>query len=325
MATDHSDSLSHQSSRLAVFLSTGEFSIFALTHPAPSASSRLLRFVPRVQNLRNTPIVRAAYHHPLLVTLSATFRLTIYDLRGDKPRIIETLSSFTSYLPSSFSLSYYPPSSSSTSFNTGIYKLILAYSVAVYPAHWSVGVTELLISASSFSVTSTRTARACEIPFGFIDAETERGMREQWGRRVKQAADVATDQDGRWIVLGPGADAGTAPNALQLYRLHLPSGSGSGTGAQPRLNFVRHLHGLTGPVARLAITAGRCVCIGENGCMRVWDLESGSGAEVRGPDVVGDDDRMDKRTSVGLVSLVFDERKVLSVGREGVQVRRFDI
>lgn len=318
MTIDHSEGLSIHSSRLAVFLSTGEFSVFALSHHDLSASSRLIRFVPRVHTSRNTPIVRAAYHHPLLVTLSASFRLTIYDLSHGKARAMETLSSFTSYLPASMSLS--AVSSSSQAIST--YKLLLAYSVTVYPEHWSVAATEVAISATTFGVQSTRTARACEIPFGFISTETERVMRDQWARRVKHASDVALDPDGRWIVLGPGADAGTAPNALQLYRLSFRSGSATGTDTQPKLIFVRHLHGLSGPVSCLAIAGGRCVCVGANGSMRVWDLEHGAGAEIREADA--------KQWEGGGVAnrqgaVVLDDRKVVSISQEGVQVRRFDI
>jgi hypothetical protein len=315
MTVDRSNGPSTQSSRLAVFLSTGEFSVYLVSHPTPSASSRLLRFVPRVRAPKPIPIISAAYHHPLLITLSATFRLSIYDLSGSKPRITETFSSFTSYLPASLSLSLVPSSSSSTD----AYKLTLAYSVAVYPAHWSVGATEFLISTSTLCVTSTRTARACEIPFGFIDAETERVMRAQWGRRVGEAIDVAIDPDNRWVILGPGADAGTAPNALQLYRLHMPLGGGAG--AQPRLTFIRHLHGLSGPVARLAAGSGRCVCMGADGSMRVWDLGSGMGAEICGAESLSDHEPETSRSA----ALVFDDRKVISVRHHTTRVWRFDI
>jgi hypothetical protein len=144
-------------------------------------------------------------------------------------------------------------------------------------------------------------------------------MRAQWGRRVPVAADIAADPGGRWVVLGPGADARAAPNALQLYRVHMGAGA-----QQPRLAFVRHLHGLTGPVARLAVGAGRCVCVGADGSVRVWALETGAGAEIAGADAAagaGAEDGLGAQA----VAVAFDDRKLVSVGRDGVVVRRFDI
>jgi hypothetical protein len=320
MVLDLAGSPSAHSSRLAVFMSSGEYAVFKIEHASPTDSAGLTRYVPRVQTTRNTPIIQAAYHHPLLVTLSASFRLTIFDLSGEKPRVTETLSSFTSYLPSSMVLS--SPTSSTSLFATSdtttsqdIYKLVLAYSVAVYPAHYSIGVTEVLIR--DFVVVGTRTARTCEVPFGFIDERAERAMREQWGRRVATIADTCTD--GRWVVLGPDVGAASSPNTLQLYRLQFPPSPG----AQVKVSFVRYLHGLDGSVATMALAGGRCVCVGTDGSIRVWDVDRETTAEIRGPLVFKEGCL--ESLSILPAAVVFDDRKVVSVGLEGLQIRRFDI
>jgi hypothetical protein len=320
---------SHHHSRIAAFLSTGEFSTFTVDHTVPAASSRLQRYVPQISTSRTAPILQAAYHYPLLATLSKSFHLSLYDLSGPQPRLQHTLTSFTSYPPSSLVLSAPAPNS---------YKLVLAYAVPVYPAHWSVGATELQLTTNatgSIAIKGTRTARAFEVPPGWVDPTKLRTMREQWDRKLTHVADTQTD--GKWVVLGPGtlrtspatireptsaasgstvASSMHSANALQLYRLHLPS---SASGA-PRLSFVRFLHGQTGPVTALALRDGRCVCLSANGSMWVWDLERGTGAEIACASYTT------QEVSGGLAgAVVFDERQVVSAGAGGVQVRKFDI
>ncbi|EMD32096.1 hypothetical protein CERSUDRAFT_109007 [Gelatoporia subvermispora B] len=366
---------SSQQIRLAVFIATGEFIIFSLDHQDPPHSVRQLTYTPTSRTARNSPITHAVYHHPLLVTLSHAFHLSIYDLSGGSVVHTQTLTSFTSYPPSSLVLS------ASTS---GTYKLVLAYAVPVYPAHWSVGATELIISGREedaherMTVRSSRTARAVDTPSGWMDARKLRAMREQWARKVTRVADIQTD--GKWVILAPAMPPSpsapvssssdsesdsTSPSsssstrsriiytssplysstALQLYRLHFPSLTGGGPA--PRLTFVRTLHGQTGPVCALAVADGRCVSLGVDGGMWVWDLEGGTGAEVtRGPlpesasvpsgdgfgtevargelqnDMADEGKRMDM---VGRGAVVFDDRRIVSAGVDGVQVRRFDI
>ncbi|KZT27964.1 hypothetical protein NEOLEDRAFT_1109333 [Neolentinus lepideus HHB14362 ss-1] len=332
LALDQSPPISSspQISRLACFLSSGEFSIFRLHHSTPSSSSKLFTYIPTRPHARTSPIIQAVYHHPLLITLSQSFHLSLYDLSAEgKVRLTQTLTSFTSYPPSSLVLSAPAPSA---------YKLVLAYAIHVYPAHWSVGATELIISAAEgMAVTSTRTARAVDVPGGWVDAAKLQTMRAQWARKVASVADTQTD--GKWVVLAPGEagvcaasdDSDSAAlyrssslysgSTLQLYRLHLPSAAHAS--AAPKLTFVRSLHGQVGPVSALALADGRCVSLGVNGSIWAWDLEAGTGAEVaEGVDVLGDEGRM----TVGARGAVaFDERRIVSAGVEGVQVRRFDI
>jgi len=196
--------------RVACFMSSGDFAIFSTNHTEPSKSNRYLTYVPTRRNSRVSPIIHAVYHHPLLITLSEVFTLSIYDLSGDTATLTQTLTSFTSYPPTSLVLS--TPTSST-------YKLVLAYALPVYPAHWSVGVTELIIagptsasslpSSSSYlsaevepmTIMSTRTARAIDVPQGWIDERKLRYMREQWSRKVARIADTQTD--GKWVILAP--------------------------------------------------------------------------------------------------------------------------
>jgi F-box-like len=367
LALDQSPPTSGRMS-LAGFLSTGEFSVFEFNHTAPLDPLNKFSYRPTGPYSRTaSPIIKAVYHHPLLVTLSRSFSLCLYDLSSGLIRLTQTLNSFTSYPPASLVLSTSSPTT---------YKLVLAYAVPVYPGHWSVGATEFIISKSltsltqslisspafyeefnrslspSMGVITTRTIRAVDVPLGWVDENKLRAMREQWSRKVSRVADAQSD--GKWLVLAPGdgiqeygyssaasSSSGSesppsdvsssnsipssllSPTGLQLYRLVLPAQSNSISASPPKLNFVRTLYGQTSPVTALALADGRCVSLGLNGSIWVWDLEGGTGAEVAPPnDAIATDDFSFQSTKD---TVSFDERQIITAYAGKIVVRRFDI
>ncbi|KAI6026347.1 hypothetical protein BKA83DRAFT_674252 [Pisolithus microcarpus] len=341
---------------LAVFLSTGEFFIYD-HKPSERKAVPKRTYIPLPQH--RFPVTHAAYHHPLLVTLSQSFTLMIYDLSGDTITHTQTLSSFTSYPPASIVLSAMSISLS--------FKLVLAYAVPVYPSHWSVGATELIISHSSsipsssmtlveppkvtipgnFVVSETRSARAFDVPQGWIDENKLQAMNAQWSRKVTQVADTQTD--GKWVVLAPDDSLQslfTTSNStessssskflpttyvsppchsfaqLQLYRLHLPPPASS---HGPKLTFVRTLHGPRGPISAVAVADWTVY-----GSIWVWDLESGRCAEVAAPveQLIEETDAgvcMGRGAGLSRGTVVFDERRIVSTGVRGIEERRFDV
>ncbi|KAJ6594032.1 hypothetical protein B0H19DRAFT_46719 [Mycena capillaripes] len=321
--------------QLAVFLSTGEFLIFSIHQLNPSATSRKLTYVPLRPTPRTAPIIQAVYHHPLLISLSEAFTLSLYDLSSDTITHTQTLTAYTTFPPSSLILSQTPGTR---------YKLVLTYAVPIFPIHFSIGVTELIISGShvssassspagSMSVISTRTARALDVPAGWIDQEKLRSMKDQWGRKLLRIQD--TQSDGKWVVLAPGEapplfgtssagspyrPSGDSPASLQLYRLFLPPAT-SVASPPPKLTFIRYLHHTAGAVSSMALADGRCVTLGKNGGIWVWDLESGTGAEVAPPSRSGDPelDLVERST------VVFDDRRIITARNDLVVVHRFDI
>ncbi|KAK7053415.1 hypothetical protein VNI00_004041 [Paramarasmius palmivorus] len=241
------------------------------------------------------------------------------------------------------------------------YKLVIAYAIQVYPAHWSVGVTELIIanhsrssssgstlSSSSHyllptasapvSILSTRTARAVDVPQVWVDERKLRYMREQWSRKVSRIG--ATQTDGKWVVLAPddsvrpaltaavvpsyphAASSLYSPTSLQLYRLSLPQPS-SVASSSPKLTFVRTLNGQLGPISALALADGRCVSFGLNGSIWVWDLEAGTGTEVAEPEPGLT--YQDPRFLSTKYCVSFDDRRIITTVGDRVMVRRFDI
>lgn len=331
--------------RLASFLSTGEFTIFSIDSLHFSTPYVRLAHMPGRGNTSNPPILQAVYHHPLLVTLSKNFSISLYDVSSDIPRHRQTLTSFTSFPPTSLVLS--TPTQTT-------YKLVVAYATPVYPSHWSIGASELVISgpaqgvsdimsgsppalseatADHLRVRSTRTVRAFDVPQGWIDDTKLLAIREQWARKVSRVADTQTD--GKWIVVAPGESIhlpplGTASavsnqyinsmTTLQLYRLHLPS-TNSVASPPPKLTFVRNLYGQIGPVSSLALADGRCVSLGVNGSIWVWDLEAGTGAEVS---LTSGFERSRRGESAkGMVA--FDERRIVTSEASQIIIRRFDV
>jgi len=282
------------------------------------------------------PTIQAAYYHPILLMLSGAFVLSIYDLsEHGKVKYIQGLSSFTSYPPTSIIIS--------PSYGTqNVLKVVLAFSVPVYPRHWSVGVTELLIKLgddlggifTSPTLISTRTVRTFDLPLRWIDEDQLKIIQEQWGRKVEKVADTQTD--GKWVVLAPlSASASSSSyrrnrptsfsNALQQYRLTLPPTPSAGT---PKLVFVRYLYGPESDVEKIWVADGRCVSLSVDGGIWVWDLEDGpQGVKGSGESVwlegaqveIGDDASWKGRGSV-----VFDERRIATVRRGEIELRRFD-
>ena len=332
LAVDQS-SLTSANLYIAACLSNGDIYVHELhSHP------RKHYYAPPFKTPRTAPVIQVAYCHPVLVTLSESFTLSVYDLTHEGMQLIHVLTSFTSFPPSSLVLTM--PESQT-------YKLILTYASPVYPAHWSVGITEVILSNPTLHsptlaftsptrgpslLLSTRSTRAFDIPAGWIDETKLRVVREQWGRKVGSVA--GTQTDGRWVVLAPAVrgevrHAGVFTPAslpLQLYRLSSPP-LRAGAGAAPKLTFVRSLLGQTGPVSALALADGRCVSLGVDGSVWVWDLENGCGTEVASSTSAsswsesGEDDPSALRGTIA-----FDERRIISAGATGdVMVRNFDV
>jgi len=334
LALDQSTPCSHSRHiRLASFLSTGEFSIFSVDQRSLTGSSRTLTYLPSPRTERTAPIIQAAYYHPILLTLSTAFALCIYDLsEHGKVKHTQTLTSFTSYPPTSIIVS---PSHGARN----VLKVVLVFSVPVYPRHWSAGVTELLIKLGDDHPTlptliSTRTVRTHDLPLGWIDEEQFKSAQEQWGRKVEKVVDTQTD--GKSVVLAP-LSASASPssctsqptsfsNALQQYRLTLPPTPSTGS---PKLTFVRYLYGPESDVEKIWVADGRCVSLSVDGGIWVWDLEEkprGTKGSMESTWLEGAQVEIgDNASWKGRGSVVFDERRIATVRGGEVELRRFDV
>jgi hypothetical protein len=203
-----------QSLRLAAFESSGCFRVLSFSGSQSSRFEDLYTYSSperRSTTLRSPIIVNAAYHHPLLIALSSSFHLSVYVLPDTppghhntplQPILKQTLHSFTSFPPSSMSLTRV-----STSNTSSQYKLILTYSVPVYPEHWSLGAAEICFTVHTESqdvnLTSSRNTTALRSGW-FTDPVTDEDGQvivpaDEWANKVGGV--VATETDGKWVVL----------------------------------------------------------------------------------------------------------------------------
>jgi hypothetical protein len=282
--------------RLAVFYSTGTFCLFQISPFSPKDSKEILNYTPSiVARQRVGHVIQAAYHHPLLISLSSSFTLFLYEIQSsDAPlssqvRLTQTLTSFTSYPPTSLILSR--PSAQ-------LYKLILAYTVPVYPHHWTTGITELIIS--SFLVQSTHSSTTFSLSPGWTairqDDLTET-LNEH--RMLKLPTVSSTSTDGRYVALSSPDSA-----SIQLFKL---SSRASGS----KLSFIRHLHGHISAVQALSLADGRCVSLSQDGALWIWDLDRG-GVEVKTENL----EKLPSSTKV-----LFDERRIIIVLNDRILVK----
>ncbi|KDQ10137.1 hypothetical protein BOTBODRAFT_36569 [Botryobasidium botryosum FD-172 SS1] len=332
--SSHSTSTHPIPVRFASFSSSGSFHVFSITRDHTNISDSHQLTHSRTPN-RRTPIMHAAYHHPLLVTLSATFQLSIYTLppsslsgTPQSPTLKHTVTSFTSFPPASLTLTRTLSAASP-------YKLTIAYTAPVYPAHWSAAVAEISMGPDG-GILSSRNISAVTMGWGMgapmdeddVEAveEMERA-KEQWGRKLRDV--VCTESDGKWVVLAGG------DNTLQVYRLQR-----RGSNADPRLMYQRVMLGHTASIAALKVADGRCVSAGRDGCVWVWDLEEGWGVEVprtpRAPPIPAPASPLSTLSISAESSLrsdvlipqkiTFDERKIVCAFEGGrVESWRFDI
>lgn len=239
---------------------------------------------PRVPR---SPTRHSAYHSTLLIALSETFQLDIYYFPDSKspdrgPTLLCSLSSFSSFLPTSLRISR--PTISTT------HKVLLSYAVPIYPTHWSVATTELLIDPSTTDV-RTRTLRVFHSGWEPTEEQDElasppsNGVLSSFnGMKMPAVTDVQTD--GRYLVVVPSNE-----NYMLLYRLR-----------QASLAFVRVLFGPIAPVCAIAVADARCVSVSRDGTLWVHDLDSSWEVEV--------EEKVDVQEEMD-VQVCFDDRRIV--------------
>ncbi|CAE6434738.1 unnamed protein product [Rhizoctonia solani] len=225
-------------------------------------------------------IIEAAFCYPLLVTLSASFRMSIYHLQNPlaTPVLKHTLSSYSGFTPLTMTLARYRTPDQ--------HRILLAHASPIYPRHWGPSVTDITIStrpmqdplqletpsAMSYNSLETKILSSSstnnQLPAGWIPDGTPDGIPEElrlrWLRKVSHVSGIQTD--GKFVVF-TSEDGG-----IQVYRLL----------RNARLIYVRTLFPpVHAPSPRaLSVADSRCVCATEGGGLWVWDLESGVGIQA---------------------------------------------
>ncbi|CAE7134189.1 unnamed protein product [Rhizoctonia solani] len=159
-------------------------------------------------------IINAAFHHPILVTLSSSFRMCIYYLQTPlaAPILKHTLSSYSGFTPLTMTLARYRTPDQ--------YRILLAHASPIYPAHWSPSVTDITISTQPSSDSSpsdtlspllhgsphvrilSSSSTTNQLPTGWIPDGTPDGIPEElrlrWLRKVSHVSGIQTD--GKFVV-----------------------------------------------------------------------------------------------------------------------------
>ncbi|PVG02388.1 hypothetical protein CPB86DRAFT_576350 [Serendipita vermifera] len=273
---------------LAVFYSTEKkFSHLSVFHVNTELKAFKETFIITPKVLRG-PISHSAYHSNLLISLSSTFQVDIYQIpsnSGSKPVLVRTVSSFSSFPPSSLTICRPNPLS---------HKVLLSYAVPVYPKHWSVATTELHVDEDA-DISSTRTLRAYQAKEGPA-SEAENFRRAAAGR---MPAVTSVQSDGRHLVVAPQGE-----NYMELYRLR-----------QSSLAFVKILFGPVKSICAIAVADGRCVCISLDGVIWIYDLDGDWGVEVQ--------DKIDYVDETN-TQLYFDDRRIVVTTPTHIQTISFD-
>ncbi|KAG8934386.1 hypothetical protein FRC01_003343 [Tulasnella sp. 417] len=159
------------------------------------------------------------------------------------------------------------------------WKLLLVYCSPIYPSHWLPAASELTLSSSpasqlgrsnsnptSMTITGSRKSKSLVAAHGWISDDQRAEMEAEWARKMGSVDVVETD--GKFLV----AAAGKGDNTLQVYRLHYRG--------ELKLQYLRTLEGHPGGIAAMKVADGRCVSVGRDGRLKVWDLEAGWDVEV---------------------------------------------
>lgn len=115
--------------------------------------------------------------------------------------------------------------------------------------------------------------------------------------------------------------------ALKVYRLHRPSGPGTSIS----LSYTRSLYGHTAGITALRVADGRCVSLGCDGRLWIWNLEDPSGHGISIGDSSDGSEDLAVDTRHGSITphpnlVIFDERRVISsLGDNNVIIWQFDL
>lgn len=208
LALDHSSA----NIRIAIFYSDSTWTIHTIDYERHTST-----LVYSHTAIAGLPIIQSAYHHPLLVTITPTFRMSIFYLPpASAPPVLKyTLSSYSGFSPLTMTLSRYRTPDQ--------YRVLLAHASPIYPAHWAPSATDIMLSMPH-SDTPSATVKILSsastnnnLPLGWIPDGTPDGVPEElrlrWSRKVSHASGIQTD--GKFVVFA--SEDGGIQVSLHVY------------------------------------------------------------------------------------------------------------
>ena len=276
--------------RLAVFYSSGQYSIFRLRNLHIGAGQPIQVSEEYFSAHRTTkPVVASQLHSPLLVTSTidgiVKFRLLEADT-GSSRRVTllrPTLQAPLAFAPMSLRLHRIERQD-----DLGLgkaagplrFRAALCYSTPFYPGSCTIGVQcfDITLAAGALKVGSA-TKRSVQIASRHAIAVPPDSTRPRMSPGAGNlAADLALvtsiEHDGRYIV------AAKSDNTVSVYELsEQPSPAADSCSPLPKLSLkhARSLFGHTAAVDTVSVSNGRCVSTGIDG-VKLWSLNGKSSA-----------------------------------------------
>ena len=345
----------NQGVRLAVFYSSGHFSIFRIRGlDFPNAISPL-SFTEEYFSSHSTgrTVTMARFHSPLLVTASSDcsvrFRLLDEDKAEGEHSPLQltasqpTVRSYMCFAPMVIKLE---PVHSSTNKTVRDFRLTMASATPYYPSAFTVGVQVVDIHIPEVSDSKkgrTRSPRlrvlarsAIAVPPSvaplpprgsqlFVDGHS---LPPSTSPDHQQAIVTSIEQDGPFIV------ASKSDNTISVYRIvdaSVPGQHSAASGpvlesASPaklrdfplKLRHVHTLFGHTAGVDAVNVSNGRCVSTGRDG-VKVWDLAPGAGCEPTSDDDDDEEPASSHSTKAWQINVTVRQTSSSSVGANEVE------
>ncbi|WVF68594.1 hypothetical protein IAT40_003363 [Kwoniella sp. CBS 6097] len=315
--------------RLVVFYQSGGFVLLTISsqsgavgsgikwkresiHPPHIRPHSVKRRATAHQPLQGDPVVLAALHHPILISCTRDFHLSVYAFPSasppsattgadiPQPRHLKTLHSEVSFHPAALSL--FPASTAEESADAlsaqnitqerdepDHFRAALTYCTPLYPSSWTVAVQELSISQRRGEV---RRGEAYHVGRSIGDEDDT----IVWPRKIRPVVGVkgkatGVGSDGRWCVLsgeGSQIQVYSLPHHTQRYDHDISENDTAldenGTRFRKRrvldeeetpqpIVHSQTLLAHSTEITSLALSSGRCVSGGRDGRVLVWELD----------------------------------------------------
>ncbi|KAF8757214.1 F-box-like [Rhizoctonia solani] len=290
--------LDHSSAniRLAIFYSDHTWAIHTVDYERRCSTTDFTSSRSR-DLVSNTTIVKAVFHHPLLITLSSSFRMCIYYLPTPPapPVLKHTLSSYSGFAPLTMTLARYRTPDQ--------YRVLLAHASPIYPAHWGPSATDIMISIQSILNPSQSNALSpmtpgvrilsssstnSQLPVGWIPDGSPDGIPEElrlrWLRKVSYVSGIQTDgrfvvfasDDGgiqRWWPLGMDLESGVGIRAIATHSSQVfdeleANSTGSDREEAPFTPSGPHT------IVRIAFDAHKIVVVDDNDILYTYNFDT---------------------------------------------------
>lgn len=272
--------------RLAVFYSSGQFTVFRVLLPLIASINVALRFEAceiwtspppsPLTSLRPDPIVLARLHSPILCTCSRDFVIRFYKVSAGKTFQLDEVGgswkSLERWSPVVLSIAPPPPETEGEGATT--FLVTLSFSTMVFPSDWTVGVQQFLVKLDRRQRVSITARHALAPIAGPTSSWLTRSLRRSAALPPVEGLVTAIEQSDSWIVTS------RTNNLIEVFQIVPPSTPFD----KLRIVHQRSLFGHTAGVDTIALSGrgngvedrrtSRCISTSRDGHVKIWSLAS---------------------------------------------------